>query len=70
MALRATMDVDLVANLEIHQADDLVRDLERYYYIDADMIRDAIHGRTSFKLFFLYFITDRIIYHGIAPEIL
>jgi hypothetical protein len=50
---RATMDVDLVANVEIRQADDLVRALERYYYIDADMIRDAIHRRTSFNLIHL-----------------
>jgi len=50
---RATMDVDLVANVEIHQANNLVKALEKDYYIDADMIRDAIHRRTSFNLIHL-----------------
>mgnify|MGYP001040630337 CR=1 FL=1 len=50
---RATMDVDLVANVEIDQADNLVKALEKDYYIDADMVRDAIHRRTSFNLIHL-----------------
>lgn len=50
---RATMDVDLVANIEIHQIDNLVKALEKDYYIDADMIRDAIHRRASFNLIHL-----------------
>ncbi|HUT31451.1 MAG TPA: hypothetical protein VMX13_16775 [Sedimentisphaerales bacterium] len=50
---RATMDVDLVANVQTHQANDLLRALEKDYYIDADMIRDAIHRRTSFNLIHL-----------------
>jgi len=50
---RATMDVDLVADVQIHQADDLVIALEKDYYVDAGMIRDAIHKRTSFNLIHL-----------------
>jgi len=50
---RATMDVDLVANVEISQVNRLVKALETDYYIDADMIRDAIHKRTSFNLIHL-----------------
>jgi hypothetical protein len=47
---RATMDVDLVANVEIRQVNRLVKALETDYYIDAEMIRDAIRRRTSFNL--------------------
>ncbi|HUW18445.1 MAG TPA: hypothetical protein VMW16_04010 [Sedimentisphaerales bacterium] len=50
---RATMDVDLVANVELKQAKDLVTALEKDYYIDADTVRDAIRRRTSFNLIHL-----------------
>ena len=50
---RATMDVDVVAGVEIHQVDPLVKALEKDYYIDAEMIRDAIHRRASFNLIHL-----------------
>ncbi len=40
---RATMDVDLVAKVEIRQLNHLVKALKTDYYIDAEMIRDAIH---------------------------
>ena len=50
---RATMDVDLIANVEIHQTDNLVKALEKDYYIDAGMITNAIHERTSFNLIHL-----------------
>jgi hypothetical protein len=50
---RATMDVDLVANVELHNVDNLVKALEKNYYIEADMIKDAIHRRTSFNLIHL-----------------
>jgi len=50
---RATMDVDLVANIEINQVNRLVKALETDYYIDAEMIRDAIHRRSSFNLIHL-----------------
>jgi hypothetical protein len=50
---RATMDVDLVAKVEIRQLNRLVKVLETDYYIDAEMIRDAIHRRSSFNLIHL-----------------
>jgi len=50
---RATMDVDLVANVEISQVDRLVGSLEENYYISAEMIKDAIQRRASFNLIHL-----------------
>jgi hypothetical protein len=50
---RATMDVDLVANVEINQVNRLVKALETDYYINAEMIREAIHRRSSFNLIHL-----------------
>ena len=50
---RATMDVDLVANVEMSQVDRLVRSLEADYYISAGMIKDAINRRASFNLIHL-----------------
>lgn len=50
---RATMDVDLVANVEIRQVNSLVKALQKDYYVDAEMIRDAIHRHTSFNLIHL-----------------
>jgi len=50
---RATMDVDLVANVELRQVSRLVKALETDYYIDAEIIRDAIHRRSSFNLIHL-----------------
>jgi len=50
---RATMDVDLVANIEIHHVNRLVKALETDYYIDAEMIRDAICRSASFNLIHL-----------------
>jgi hypothetical protein len=46
--LRATIDVDLVADLRLGQVRPLVKQLEAAYYIDEDMIRDAIRHRSSF----------------------
>ena len=50
---RATMDVDLVANIEISKVDSLVKSLETDYYIDAEMINNAIHRSCSFNLIHL-----------------
>jgi hypothetical protein len=50
---RATMDVDLVANLEMSQVNRLVRGLEADYYVSAEMIKEAIHRRASFNLIHL-----------------
>jgi len=50
---RATMDVDLVADVEVRQVNRLVKALEANYYIDDEMVRDAIRKRTSFNLIHL-----------------
>ena len=47
---RTTLDVDLVAALHRDHVTDLVARLEATYYIDADMIHDAIRRRSSFNL--------------------
>lgn len=50
---RATMDVDVVADIKIHQVDRLVETLEKDYYINAETVRDAIHRSASFNLIHL-----------------
>jgi hypothetical protein len=50
---RATMDIDLVARVEMYHVDRLVKFLESDYYVDAEMIRDAIRRRASFNLIHL-----------------
>ena len=50
---RSTLDVDLVADLRSDHVDDLVLALERDYYIDGDMIRDAIRRRSCFNVIHL-----------------
>ena len=51
--LRATFDVDLVADLRLGQVRPLVKQLEAAYYIDEDMIRDAIRHGSSFAVIHL-----------------
>ncbi|MBC8229537.1 hypothetical protein H8E77_08325 [bacterium] len=50
---RATMDIDLIANLDQHHVEPLVRNLESEYYIDAGMITDAIRRHSSFNIIHL-----------------
>jgi hypothetical protein len=50
---RSTLDVDLVADLRQDHVDDLVSALELGYYIDGDMIRDAIRRRSCFNVIHL-----------------
>jgi hypothetical protein len=47
------MYVDLVAKVEMLHLKRLVKALKTDYYIDAEMIRDAIHRRSSFNLIHL-----------------
>lgn len=47
---RLTIDADIVAKLEQKHVRSFVRMLEDDYYIDADMIHDAINHRSSFNL--------------------
>lgn len=50
---RATIDVDIVANLDIHNIPALKQHLENDYYIDGDMIKEAIRNKSSFNLIHL-----------------
>jgi hypothetical protein len=51
--IRATMDVDIVADLSIEQVDPLVALLGDEFYADAEMMRQAIDHRSSFNLIHL-----------------
>lgn len=50
---RATQDVDVVADLKLNQVKELVKQLEKDFYIDEDMIKDAIRRRKSFNIIYL-----------------
>lgn len=47
---RATMDVDLIADMRSEHAEPLVRALGSDFYADAEMMRDAVRGRSSFNV--------------------
>jgi hypothetical protein len=50
---RATFDIDVVAAIQPGHVSLLVKHLESTYYIDAQMIRDAIRNRSSFNIIYL-----------------
>jgi hypothetical protein len=50
---RSTLDTDLVCDLQAEQVKSLVQMLEKEFYIDEAMIRDAIHYQSSFNLIHL-----------------
>jgi len=50
---RSTDDVDLVAELHLKHVDDLVASWSPRYYVDGDMIRDAIRRCSSFNIIHL-----------------
>lgn len=50
---RATLDVDLVADLKLQHVEPLVAALRPGYYLDEDTIRDAISKRSSFNVIHL-----------------
>jgi hypothetical protein len=47
---RSTLDIDLVADLKVEQIPALVSMLDSDFYIDENMIRDAIHSQGSFNI--------------------
>jgi hypothetical protein len=51
--VRATLDVDLVADVRLEHAELLARALSQDYYVDVDMITDAIRRRGSFNVIHL-----------------
>jgi hypothetical protein len=50
---RMTADADLVADLHVEHVDDLVNALAADYYIDSDVIREAIQSRSGFNVIHL-----------------
>ncbi len=50
---RATMDVDIVADIDSHHIPLLKKYLENDYYIDEAMIKEAIRKKSSFNLIHL-----------------
>ncbi len=50
---RATLDIDVVSDIQTQQVHSLVKMLESDYYIDQEMILDAIKRRSSFNLIHL-----------------
>ncbi|HXL36665.1 MAG TPA: hypothetical protein VN954_05625, partial [Ktedonobacteraceae bacterium] len=50
---RLTIDVDIIADLRLEHIRPLVIRLQTNYYIDEDMIRDAIRRRSSFNVIHL-----------------
>jgi len=51
--MRATMDVDIVADMHMEQVDGFVVAMSPYFYADDEMIRDAILRKSSFNLIHL-----------------
>jgi hypothetical protein len=51
--MRATMDVDLVADLNPEQVEPFVQALGHVFYADSEMIRDAVRRHASFDLIHL-----------------
>ena len=47
---RLTIDADLVADIRMEHVRPLIRQLETDYYIDEDMIRDALRRQSSFNV--------------------
>lgn len=50
---RSTQDVDIVADLQLHQVIPLVAALEQTFYVDVDMIMAAVVQRSSFNIIHL-----------------
>jgi len=50
---RATLDVDIAAGIELGHVSSLQDSLQNEYYVDEDMIAEAINRRSSFNLIHL-----------------
>ncbi|MBN2573089.1 MAG: hypothetical protein JXP73_00860 [Deltaproteobacteria bacterium] len=50
---RSTLDVDIVADLRMSHLQDFVAALQADFFVDADMVRDAIRRRATFNLLHL-----------------
>lgn len=47
---RATMDVDIIADIQLAHVESFVSALENTFYVDDEMIKDAIVRRSSFNI--------------------
>jgi hypothetical protein len=47
---RSTMDIDIVANIQLNNIPHLKKQLEKDYYLDEDLIKGAIRHLSSFNL--------------------
>jgi hypothetical protein len=50
---RSTLDVDMVADIKPEQAKNIYKLLKEEFYVDTEMIQDAIRRRSSFNLIHL-----------------
>ena len=50
---RATMDIDLISELKVEHVNQLIQNLNESYFIDEEMIIDAIKNKSSFNLIHL-----------------
>ena len=50
---RATLDIDIVANLDLTSVDKIVSSLEKDYYVSGEAIQKAIIEKSSFNLIHL-----------------
>ncbi|SRR5216683_1347772 len=50
---RTTADVDIIAEVRLEQVPAFVQSLQDTYYVDADMIKDAIKHRSEFNVIHL-----------------
>jgi hypothetical protein len=50
---RTTLDVDIAADIDPNKIQDLKNNLEKEYYIDENMIKNAINDSSSFNLIHL-----------------
>ena len=50
---RATLDVDIIADIKSEQVSDIFDSLNEEFYIDIEMIQDAIQHQSSFNLIHL-----------------
>jgi len=47
---RATMDVDIITSLSLAHVEKIVRLLDENYYVDSEMIKDAIKHKSTFNV--------------------
>lgn len=50
---RTTADVDIIAEMSLEHVSAFVQSLRETYYVDADMIKDAIKHRSEFNVIHL-----------------